>query len=244
MLEELFVFFIVLVISLLAKSVMKREILGAFFPIVLRMRFIGVAIHEFSHYIMCLVVGIKPEGIEINWRVKETRQRDPHGKVSLKPYSFFQAVLICLAPLYISTWLIFFSFTIIKNPNYNPVVRIIAIFFCISLFLGAAPSNTDFNIIPKIFRRYPQHSCYQIFLLVISVLISWGILMYTQVVFILDIFYYLAIIGLYLLLKFSFLGVSRGISEIQSRNFRNHSKVRLRRFTRTYYKPKKPHKEW
>jgi len=68
--------------------------------------------------------------------------------------------------------------------------------------------------------------------------------MYTQVVFILDIFYYLSIIGLYLVLRFSFLGISRGISELQSRNFRRPSKVRIRRFTRTHYKPRKPKKEW
>jgi len=244
MIEELGIFAFVLVLSLVARNFLLREELGAFYKIILRLSLVGVAIHEISHYIMNLAVGIKPEGIEIKWRNKETHQRSPHGSVTSKPRSFLQAVVICLAPLYISTWLFFLSLQLATNTHVDPVIRIIAILFCVSLILGAAPSSVDFNNIPKAFGKDPLNSLYKVFLIILSGIILWIIILYTQIVFILDIFYYLAIIGLYLLLRFSFLGISRGINELQSRNFRKPSKVRLRRFTRTHYKPKRPQKEW
>jgi len=244
MIEELAIFFLFLVLSLLARNFLLRKDLGAFNYILLILSFVGVAVHEISHYIMNLAVGIVPEKIEINWRDKETHQRSPQGLVRSKPRSLLQAVVICLAPLYISTWLFFLSLQVAANTHVHPILRITAIFFCVSLIIGAAPSNADFNNIPKAFRKDPHNSLYQIFLILLSGVILWIIILYTQIVFILDIFYYLAIIGLYLLLRFSFLGVSRGINELQSRNFRKPSKVRLRRFTRTHYKPKRPQKEW
>ncbi|NVM34415.1 MAG: hypothetical protein HWN81_02390 [Candidatus Lokiarchaeota archaeon] len=244
MLEELIVFFIVLILSLLAKSIVKKEKLGAFYPFVLRLRFIGVAVHEFSHYIMNLAVGIKPEGIKINWRVKETRERNPHGMVITKPRSFLQGVLICLEPFYVSTWLVFLSLTVMFSSRFNPILRIIAGLFCISLILGAAPSGPDFNNIPKTFRKDPHNSLYQIFLLLLSGVILWIISLYTQMLFFLDVFYYLAIAGLYLSLKFSFLGIHRVITKLSSRDFKKPAKIKFKRFTRPLYKPKKPQTEW
>jgi len=244
MIEELGIFFLFLILSLLAKNFLLRKDLGAFNYILMILAFVGVAIHEISHYVMNLAVGIVPEKIEINWRSKQTRQINPHGLVRSKPRSFLQAVVICLAPLYISTWLFFLSLQFAANTNVGPVIRIIAILFCVSLILGAAPSSVDFNNIPKGFLIDPLNSLYKVFLIILSGVILWIIILYTQIVFILDVFYYFAIIGLYLLLRFSVLGISRGISELQSRNFRKPSKVRIRRFTRTHYKPKKPQKEW
>jgi len=244
MLEELIVFFIVLILSLLARSIVNKEKLGAFYPFVLRLRFIGVAVHEFSHYIMNLAVGIKPEGIKINWRDKETRQRNPHGSVTTKPRSFLQGLLICLGPLYISTWLAFLCLGVTLSSVFHPVIRIIASFICISLILGAAPSGPDFNNIPRTFRKDPRNSFYQIFLIILSGVILWTILLYTQIIFFLDVFYYLAIAGIYLLLKFSFLGIHRVITKLSSRDFKKPAKIKFKRFTRPLYKPKKPQTEW
>ena len=244
MIEELGIFLLFLFLSLFARNFLLRKDLGAFNYILLVLSFVGVVVHEISHYIMNLAVGIRPERIEINWRDRETRQRSPHGSVTSKPRSFLQAVVICLAPLYISTWLFFLSLQFTANTYLHPILRVIAVLFCVSLILGAAPSGQDFNNIPKAFGKDPLNSLYKVFLIILAGVILWIILLYTQVVFILDIFYYLSIIGLYLILRFSFLGISRGISELQSRNFRKPSKVRIRRFTRTHYKPKKPQKEW
>ncbi|MFX1501406.1 MAG: hypothetical protein ACFFDH_10640 [Promethearchaeota archaeon] len=220
MLQELFIFFIVLVLSLFAKTLIQREKLGPFYPFILRMRLIGVAMHEISHYIMSLAVGIKPEEIRINWRIEETGQRNPHGYVIAKPRTFLQAGVICLGPLYISTWLIFLCISIIFNSHFNPLLKVLAGIFCISLILGAAPSNADFKNISFAIQERPSHSLYQLFLFFISGLLLWLFLLNTQIEFFLDVMYYLVIAGIYLLLKFSILGMKFLIIKIQSDDFR------------------------
>ena len=234
----------VLILSLLARNIVNKEKLGAFYPFILRLMYIGVVVHEVSHYMMNLAVGIKPEGIKINWRDKQTRQRIPHGWVTSKPRSFLQGLLICVGPLYISTWLAFLCLGVTLSSIFHPVIRIIAGFICISLILGAAPSGPDFNNIPKTFRKDPRNSFYQIFLILLSGVILWTILLYTQIIFFLDVFYYLAIAGLYLSLKFSFLGIHRVITKLSSRDFKKPAKIKFKRFTRPLYKPKKPQTEW
>ena len=242
MIEEPLVFLIILISSIIAKNTLSKELLGLFYPIVIRLRFIGVAVHEFSHYVMNLVVGIKPIAIMIRWRDEQTYRRSPHGAVQSKPRSFLQALVICLAPLYICTWLIFLSLNVMIGSQFNPLLRIIAGVFFISLFLGAAPSAQDFNNIPNSFRIDPSHSLYQIVLICISGLILWHVLISTRITFILDVFYYLSIIGIYLLLKFSLIGMSRIIQRLQLSNFRKTQKLKFKKFTRRYYKPKKPPK--
>jgi len=191
---------------------------------------------------MNLVVGIKPTRIEIKWRDPQSRARSPHGAVYSKPRSFLQAFLICLAPLYICTWLIFLSLNIMINSNFNPIFRIIAGFFCVSLFLGAAPSAPDFNNIPRAFRDDPSHSLYQILLICASGMFLWMILIFTRISFMLDVFYYLSIISIYLMLKFSLLGISRLTQRLHINNFKRTPKLKFKKFTRRYYKPKKPPK--
>jgi len=244
MLEELIVFSIVLILSLLARSLLNKEKLGAFYHILLRLQFIGVAVHEISHYVMNLVVGIKPEGIKIKWRNGQTYQRSPHGAVGSKPRSFLQAVLICLGPLYISTWLVFLSLTIMFSSRFNPILRIVAGLFCVSLILGAAPSGPDFANIHRTFGNDPHHSLYQIFLIILSGVILWMFLLFAQILFFLDVFYYLVITGIYFSLKFSFLGVHRVICKLLSRDYKKPAKIKLKQFTRPLYKPKKPQNEW
>jgi hypothetical protein len=246
MLEELIVFFIILLLSLSAKNLISfksKDKLGIVYHILLRLRYVGVAVHEVSHYIMSLAVGKVPRRIEIKWK-DEKGFRNPHGHIYVTPPSFLQAVVTCLAPLYISTWFIFFSLQTLINPIFNPVVRIIAALFCISLFLGAAPSSGDFGYMISRFKDSPLNSLYQIFLIFISGILLWIILSITRVVFILDFYYYIAIAGLYLTLKLSILGVVSVFSMIRSRDYKKPEKVKMNRFTRKQYKPKKPKVEW
>jgi hypothetical protein len=242
MIEELWVFLIILISSIIAHNLLLKDRSGYFYPIILRLAFIGVVVHEISHYVMNLAVGIKPEGITIRWRDKQTHVRSPHGAVLSKPRSFLQAFVICLAPLYISTWLIFFSLHMMVDSEFIPMIRILAGFFFISLLLGASPSAQDFNNIPNSFRIDPSHSLYQIFLVFISGLILWLILISIHIKFILDVFYYLSIIGIYLLLKFSLIGMNRIVQRINLTNYRKTPKLKYKRFTRRHYKPKKPPK--
>ncbi|MFX1595385.1 MAG: hypothetical protein ACFFBK_04905 [Promethearchaeota archaeon] len=247
MLEELVIFFIILCISLVVRNTVSKgkRVLGPFYPIVLRLEFIGVVFHEVSHWVMSVVVGSKPKSLSIKWRNEKYGFRSPHG--SVKPEnleSLLQAVVIVLAPLYFSTWLIFLFFFIMLSPANILLVRVIAGFLCISLVLGAAPSTQDFRCIGVAFRLDPSHSMYQILLVICSGLILWGVLLFTQVQFILDIFYYLSIAGIYFVLKGSIFGIKSIIYRSSSQNYQKPSKVHFKGFTRRHYKPKKPHREW
>ncbi len=244
MMQELVVFAIILLISIFARRMIRKDVIGPFYPIMLRLNFIGVVVHELSHYLMNLAVGIIPKGIKIKWRSDDKKIRAPHGAVYSKPRSLIQALFICLAPLYISTWLAFLTLYIALSANFNPVIRVVSGLICISLVLGAAPSNQDFNNIPNAFRKDPIHSLYQMFLVILSSLILWIIIQFTQIIFLLDIFYYFIIIGIYFILKFTFIGSCSLIHKIQSLNYRKSPKVRIKPFTRKHYKPKKPHIEW
>lgn len=244
MIEEPFIFFIVLISSLGLSSFLLSEKAGSIQKVAMRLFFIGVVIHELSHYVMSIVVGIPPERIAIKWRNESNGERNPQGYVKIKrKASFLQAIVIGLAPLYISTWLIFLSIEVIFNPAFTPLIRIFAGFLCISLFLTAAPSSGDLRQITGSFREDPSNSWYQVFLISISMVILWLILLYTRIVFILDVFHYLAIAGLYLTLKFSFILIKKIVVKLSSRKLKGPSRVGVRRFTRSYHEFEEPLEE-
>lgn len=244
MIQEPLIFLGILIISLIMSSFFLSDKAGPFKSVALRLCFIGVIFHEISHYIMSLVVGRIPDHFEVKWRNEKSRSRSPHGSIELdKPPSFLQALVIALGPLYISTWLIFLLlYQVIMISIFDPIIKTIAIFFCLSLLLTASPSTGDMQYISYSFRNAPANSWYQVFLVALSILVLWLFLAFTQITFFLDVFYYFVITGIYLFLKFSFFGIRKLIIKINSRNFTKPSKVRFKRFSRQHYKPKKPWK--
>ena len=242
MLEELQIFLIILIISMVLKYLFVNEYFGYLNPFLLRLLFVGVIVHELSHYVMNLAVGIRPERIVVRWKDPATHERNPHGAVESKPRSFLQAFFICLAPLYIGTWLIFLTFTIAFTQEIDIRLRIISGGLCVSILLAAAPSGQDFNNIPGTFNKSPSHSMYQVFLVFLSLIGLWLILSNYSITFPLDIFYYLSLIGIYFIVKFSFLGGKNIILKINSWNFRKPHEMNINQFTRRRYKPKKPPK--
>ncbi|NVM34511.1 MAG: hypothetical protein HWN81_02875 [Candidatus Lokiarchaeota archaeon] len=244
MIEEPFVFLLILVVSLVLSHFLMSDRAGRFQWVAYRLFFIGVIIHEISHAIMCLMVGMKFEYIRIRWRDERFGFRSPHG--SVKPDripTFLQAFVLALAPLYFSTWLIFlFTFGVVFNPSFEPLARFFAGVVVISCLLTAAPSTIDWRYISGAFRENPSHSWYQILLISLSIWILWFILISTHTTFFLDVFYYLAIAGIYLVLKFSLIGSRKLLAHISTRNYSKPSKVKMRPFTHKHYKPKKPPK--
>ena len=96
---------------------------------------------------------------------------DPHGSVLTKPSSFLQAFLISFAPLYISTWLAVLFFNIIFYSDFWWGIRVIAVFLLISTVIGAAPSGADITVFFRSSQFDLIYTVYQIFLIVISILI-------------------------------------------------------------------------
>ena len=244
MIEEPFVFLCVLLISLVMSHFLLSERAGVIRPIAFRLFYVGVIFHELSHYITCLMVGIKPEQIKVKWRNEIFGFPSPHGSVRFSRVpTFLQAFVSGIAPLCFSTWLIFgLLYGVVLNSIFNPILKVIAIFLIISLFLTAAPSTGDFQMITTSFRENTSHSWYQVFLVSVSACILWFILIFTHISFFLDVFYYLAIAGIYLVIKFSLIGSRKLIAHLGAQNYSKPSKVRMRPFTHKHYKPKKPPK--
>lgn len=244
MFKELYVFLIVLIISLVASYCLLNIRAGAFRTIFLRIFFIGVFFHEASHFLMCCLVGVKPDEIKVKWRNEQLNFRDPHGYVKVsKNITFLQGFIIASAPLYLSTWLIFFFwYIVLLNSTIHIIGRILAFFIIISLLLTAAPSTGDLQFISSAFRKNPSHSWYQILLISMSICILWIYLVITQVTFFIDVFYYIAIAVIYLSLKFSFIGIKKLINHLSTLNYSKPSKVKIRPLTHKHYKPEKPPK--
>jgi hypothetical protein len=202
----------------------------------IRLTYIGVIVHELSHYVVNLAVGIKPQGISVKWRDGKGR-RNPNGFVQSKPRSFLQALLIIFAPLYIGTWLIFLCLEVVSSSLYHPLIRICAGFFGLSVLFAAKPSSGDFRNISSAFKGDTVYSLYQVLLVTISTFILWGILALSKIYFSLDIFFYLTITGLYFVLKYSFIGIRVFYKKFSSRQFKKVRKIPFKQYIRRRYKP-------
>ncbi|MFX1314411.1 MAG: hypothetical protein ACFE9T_00975 [Promethearchaeota archaeon] len=243
MLEELLMFLIILVISIILSNIaLNRRVVGPFYPITSRMAFMGVIIHELCHYVMCIIVGMRPENIKIKWWAEKTRIVQPHGSVRVKPRSFLQDFLITFAPLYLSTWLAMFFFYIAVYSSYLAPIRIIAGILLVSTIIGAAPSAGDMAFLFAVIRKDPIRTLYQIFLVILSIIILMVTLYLSKIVFFLDIFYYLSIAAIYWVLKLSIMGISKVIAIRQAKDIRSYHHLKVRRFARHRYKPQKPYK--
>jgi hypothetical protein len=241
MLQEPFVFLGILVLSSLLTSLVFSDRAGVIRRIANYLFFIGVIFHEIAHATMILAGGRIPKGINVWWR-DSRNQANPHGSVEPDHnYSFLHTVLIAFAPLYFSTWLIFYLwFGVVNTPFYDPVIKTLAVVIIISLLLTAAPSGPDLRFIPLMFSRDPKHSWYQILLIFLSIFILWIFLVITQVSFFLDVFYYIAVAVIYFILRFSFIVFRKIGIKINSYYYKKPEKVSARKFTRRRYKPAKP----
>ena len=243
MFEDIAWFFIILISSIIISNLIFRRDTGPFNSIMMGLAYIGVIVHELCHFAMSLVAGIVPRGINVKYRSEKTGMPNPHGSVNIGPQrNFLQAFLICLAPLYISTWLIFWSLTIAFDSVHAPLIRISAGFFCFSLFIGAAPSNTDFKILFKAFQDNPSHSMYQISLVFLSILLNWMILSFYQITFMLDVYYYMVIVITYYILKYGIIGINKTISIMRLKYLLGSTRLDHNHYTHRSYNPFKHHK--
>jgi hypothetical protein len=164
---------------------------------------VGIVIHELSHALMCVLTNTHIRTIKI------LKRADPEskfglkygGRVDLKDYvklTFLQALLIGLAPLYISFWLFFFLWEQIQNPTLDVVVFYVYLFVMISLVLSAAPSFADVVNIFGAFYFDWRYSLYQICLLLLSIGTVWLVITSYRIQVFHEIITYIAIlIGYY-----------------------------------------------
>jgi len=236
---SLVIFPFVLVVGYLVQNLLWGRDLGPFTIIVKILAFAGVFFHEISHYILMLLTGGSPQHIKVRLRNEDTGRVNPHGSVSLKrPYqeTFLQAVLGGLGPVLIGAWIIYFSLQISLSSLFEPIFRIIAGLMVISVFIASTPSPQDFRLMKVGFNHDPRHSFYQLILVTVSILLTWGIVNLFNIFLPIEFLYYLIIILCYIILKYSFIGVHWGINRIQTRFGKEQYRKKFRQFSRRRYK--------
>ena len=153
-----------------------------------------------------------------------------------------QNFLVAFAPLYISTWLFFWSLTIFLTPSFDDFIRVSAAFFCASLLMGAAPSHPDLVIMVNSFKSDTRYSLYQIFLALLSGISVWLTTTYYNIVLPFNFLYFIVIGITYCGFYFLFKGINRLFYLSHSKSPRTSNRVKLGPFTRRRFKPTKPHK--
>ncbi len=214
---------------LITKKAIRKE-LGPFSQIVNVLTYIGVFVHEGCHRITCLIVGMPTKGVSVAFRDMFGRV-NPHGHVDPdQPYqsTLLQGVLVSLAPMLIGTWMVYFSLMVVFSPLYDPIYRILAVIFCISVLLAITPSSADINFIGTMYQNDPVYSLYQIFLVGLSFFGLWISVEIFHWYFTLEFFYYFILIVSYYMFKYLF----KLMKFISSKITRNKEKYRPRRFRR------------
>jgi len=176
MLDLFFWLFLMLLISIAVRYWYRRTHTPGLKAFLHVLAFVGVFVHEVSHYIFCVLFSVKTGGFRVKYRSEDKLRVAPHGSVGtpeLERNSFMQTFAVSVAPLLVSTFLFLFCLDVVFNIEADPWVNIVAIFFCVSFMIGSEPSGQDMRLIGFSFRRDPRYSLYQIALVVASGVIVW-----------------------------------------------------------------------
>ena len=209
---------------------------------------VGIVIHEVCHILMCLITNTKIDSYSLVERIDHTDRKSEFeygGWVKIKTtgrIAFLQALLVALAPIYLSFWLFFFLLDQLLYANVSEVFFFVSIFLMISLVLGASPSIADLSNIPKAISQDPIYSLYQIFILVLSGGTVWLIITLYNIFLIHDIFYYGSVFFSYYVFKYGLKLVNELWRYIYHTRRGHSKKTKFRKLTRRRFKPMNPKK--
>ncbi|TKJ26606.1 MAG: hypothetical protein CEE42_04500 [Promethearchaeota archaeon Loki_b31] len=188
--------------------------------------FVGVFVHEVAHYAFNVLFGVKTGKVKVKYRSEDKMRVAPHGSVGLPEFernSFLQTFVGSVAPLFVSTFLFLFCVDIIFNIQTDAWVNVVAIVFCVSLFIGSEPSGQDMKLIGETFKRDPKYSIYQIALVVASGLIVWFFVDLYFIYLPFEVLYYIEyfffVILVYFVLKTAFWIISSCFSALKRPKF-------------------------
>jgi len=188
---------------------------------------------------MCAITGVPAHNTRVKYRAENSWRAAPHGSVTPKQkyqMSFLQACLVCFAPLLIGAWLIYFLLQVAFSSSIDPLYRIVAAFCAFSILLASSPSQGDLSFIKLGYQNDPQHSQYQILLVVLSFLISWLVVGMFNIIFPYEFFYYFIIVFCYIILKYSFLSLRILCKKLERRKGIIPTKIK-RRLIRRRFRP-------
>ncbi len=235
MFEDIIFFLVFFIVSYLFYNVIFCRDLGPFKTPLNILGFIGVFIHELSHALLCVLCGIHVKEFSVKYR------GGIRGHVAIKDWeqeSFLQAAIDSLAPLYVCTWLFFWFLEIAFDISQVVLFRVIAGFLCISVIIGAGPSNADFQQVYLGFKKDPSYAMYQVLLVVISSAITFFVLVHGFSTEFHNAINYLIIGGVYIALKYTIKGINYLGRAIFSRKAFILRQVDYKTYTKRSLKPK------
>lgn len=239
MFEELLFMIGFAIVSILISYLLREYSPNPIDKIVKALAIIGIIIHELCHIIMCIITNTKIHSYSLIERVdkKDGRRNMLYGgRVTINDtdrLTFLQALLIALAPIYLSFWLFYFLLEQLLYANVSELMFFIILLIMISIILGASPSLVDLLSIPKAFNRDPQYSIYQIFLLLLSGATVWFIITMWNIYIVHDIIFYIVTF-------FGYYGFKYGFKVIYS--FLRPKGIKYKKLYRKRLKPIRPKK--
>jgi len=243
MFEEIPFIFGFMMFSVIISYLAFKGVPPPYSEIIKGLAIVGIVIHEICHYFMCIITRSPIEKVTLVKKLdfKEEQRLGYYGEVRVQAHrmSFLQAVLIGLAPLYLSFWLFFFLLEILLYSQVDVVVFFVCIFIMISISFSAAPSFADFLIIPKTFINNFNHSMYQVLLIILSFLLTFATLIIFNFQGFHELFVYLIVTGFYFGFKFGFRLTGNLLykNRFTGKTFSNRNK--FKRYSRRRHNPEK-----
>jgi hypothetical protein len=255
MIELFFWFFAMLLASFVTSSWYRRIHTPGFKVAFDMLVFIGVFVHEIAHYTIGSLLGVKKTNLKIRYHIKGTDIVAPNGSVTNPEFernSFLQTFVSSFAPLFVSTFLFLFCLDLILHIQTELWIKLVALVFSISLFIGSGPSGQDVKLVGVTFRINPRYSLFQIFLVLLSGLLVWifidlyfiilpfEVLYYIEYFMFIALFYYCFKIMIWIVGK-----ISKAIIGVYGRNTTSSPKhlTRKRRF-KEFRKEKEKEAQW
>ncbi len=224
MFEELILMAAFLIFSVIISYILLKYTPSPLDKLVLGLAIIGIVIHEICHVLMCLITNAPVKRVKLLEKTKlfdkEGENYEYGGNIEIKSekkLTFLQAVLIGFAPLIFSFWIFLFLLDFLITAELETYIAILILFIMISIVLAAAPSAVDILNIPAAFQNNPKYSCYQIFLLLISIISVWFLSIFYQITFVHELVNYILIMMFYYGIKYVFKGINEIINPIFSR---------------------------
>jgi hypothetical protein len=230
-------------VSQITKSVLShsRGLIRGMFNILF---FLGVFVHEFSHLMFCFIFRVPTNGMRFQFIDRREGMVNPQGSVRLAEYSrmsMMQALMVGIAPLFISTFLFMGCLDVMLTFETTFEVQIFVFILAISIFFTAAPSHADTSHIFRAAAGEPLQSFFQFLYVVVSLMISLHVVDLSGIILPLEVLYYMSYFALTIIIYSIIVLLSR-IVRVTFRHFFPVDNYSSKQVQRKRHKPKKPPK--
>lgn len=227
-----------IIFSILSRS---RGLIRGMFNILL---FFGVFVHEFSHLVFCFIFRVPTNGMRFQFIDRREDMVRPGGAVRLAEYSrmsMMQALMVGIAPLFISTFLFMGCLDVMLRFETTFEVQIFIFILAISIVFAAAPSQADISHIFRAAGEEPLQSFFQFMYVVVSLVISLFLVDLSGIILPLEVLYYVSYFTLTIIIYSIIVLLSR-IIRVTYRHFIPVENYSPKQIQRKRHKPKKPPK--